>query len=314
MFRRKNPGRPGWFLLLCAALLLLLLAGAQGYVSWAAQFQFIDAAKHTHLPSVLEALGLDTGAVIFALLGLAHARMGRNSPIERTMNLACAGGSLTMNLLGADLGSPRSVAVFVLPAVLYSACSDRLIATAGHVSGVPEKSMWRWVGVSALYGVRAVLALPSTFLGLRRKVLELAPLPEPGKAVPSGTGVPEIESAPVNVPGDERVPDEPRTPAPRKPIEDVLADAEREFAADLGTGTVPGIRAIRGALNVGQSRAEKVQAHLSGLVESVPAPELADPDATVQFRAITDAPGQPTAPRAYQDLPTHDMPRTPVAR
>jgi hypothetical protein len=95
----------------------------------------------------------------------------------------------------------------------------------------------------------------------------------------------------VNVPGDERVQDEPRTPAPRKPIEDVLADAEREFAADLGTGTVPGIRAIRGTLNVGQSRAEKVQAHLSGLVESVPAPELADPDASAEeaMRHAADA-------------------------
>ena len=71
---------------------------------------------------MLEALGLDTGAVIFALLGLAHARMGRPARIERALNIACALGSMTMNLLSADLGSPRSVAVYVLPAVLYAAC------------------------------------------------------------------------------------------------------------------------------------------------------------------------------------------------
>ena len=56
----------------------------------------------------------------------AHARMGRPARIERTLNLACAFGSMTMNLLGADLASPRSVAVYVLPALLYAACSDRL--------------------------------------------------------------------------------------------------------------------------------------------------------------------------------------------
>ena len=65
--RRKR--QPGTILLCCAALLLLGLAAAQGYVSWRAQYGYIFAAKHEHLPSVLEALGLDTGAVIFAFGG-----------------------------------------------------------------------------------------------------------------------------------------------------------------------------------------------------------------------------------------------------
>ena len=180
-----NPYRerqPGTVLLCCAALLLLGLAVAQGYVSWRAQFSFIDAAKHARLPSALEALGLDTGAVIFALLGLAHARMGRPARIERTLNIACALGSMTMNLLSADLGSPRSVAVYVLPAVLYAACSDRLIATAAHAAGVRETSLWRFAGTGLLYGLRAVVAFPSTTMGLRRRLLEATPLP--GKPAP----------------------------------------------------------------------------------------------------------------------------------
>ena len=45
-------------------------------MSWRAQFMFVDKAKHAPLASGLEALGLDMAAVIFALLGLAHARMG----------------------------------------------------------------------------------------------------------------------------------------------------------------------------------------------------------------------------------------------
>jgi hypothetical protein len=177
-----NPYRqrqPGAILLCCAALLLLGLAAAQGYVSWRAQYGFVFAAKREHWPSVLEALGLDTGAVIFALLGLAHARMGRPARIERTLNIACALGSMTMNLLSADLGSPRSVAVYVLPAVLYAACSDRLIATAAHAAGVQETSLWRWFGTGLLYGLRALVAFPSTAAGLRRWLLQATPLPEP---------------------------------------------------------------------------------------------------------------------------------------
>jgi hypothetical protein len=175
-----NPCRqrqPGAVLLILAALLLLGLAAAQGYVSWRAQFSFIDAAKHARVPSALEALGLDTGAVIFALLGLAHARMGHPARIERTLNIACAMGSMVMNLLSADLGSPRSVAVYVLPAVLYAACSDRLIATAAHAAGVQETSLWRFAGVGLLYGLRAVVAFPSTASGLRRALLQATPLP-----------------------------------------------------------------------------------------------------------------------------------------
>ena len=176
--RERRQRSPGTLLLLAAALLLLVLAVAQGYVSWRAQYGFIFAAKHTGLASALEALGLDTGAVIFALLGLAHARMGHPARIERTLNVACALGSGAMNVLAADLASPRSVAVYTLPAVLYACASDRLIATAGHAAGVPETSVWRWIGTGLLYLLRTALAAPSTLAGLRRWVLAAAPVPD----------------------------------------------------------------------------------------------------------------------------------------
>ena len=118
----------GWGLLTAASCLLLLLAAAQGYVSFRAQYAFVDHAKHARLPSMLEALGLDTGAVIFALLALSLARRGSRAAVERALNLACAVGSLTMNLLAANLASPRSVTVWVLPSALYALASDRLIA------------------------------------------------------------------------------------------------------------------------------------------------------------------------------------------
>jgi hypothetical protein len=173
-YRQRQPGA---ILLACASVLLLALAVAQGYVSWRAQYGFIFSVKGEPLPSALEALGLDAGAVIFALLGLAHARMGRPARIERALNAACALGSMTMNLLSADLGSPRSVVVYVLPALLYVACSDRLIATAAHAAGVQETGLWRGFGTGLLYGLRAVVAFPSTAGGLRRALLQATPLP-----------------------------------------------------------------------------------------------------------------------------------------
>jgi hypothetical protein len=180
--------QPGAVLLACAALLLLALAVAQGYVSWRAQYGFVFSVKREQLPSALEALGLDIGAVIFALLGLAHARMGRPARIERALNIACALGSMTMNLLAADLGSPRAVAVYVLPALLYAACSDRLIATAAHAAGVQDTGLWRFAGTVALYGLRALVAFPSTALGLRRWLLQATPLPGPAAAAAAGEG------------------------------------------------------------------------------------------------------------------------------
>jgi len=66
--------------------------------------------------------------VIFALLGIALARLESRAVVERMLVVACAAGSCVMNLLGADLGSPRSVAVYVMPPVLFAAMSDRLIS------------------------------------------------------------------------------------------------------------------------------------------------------------------------------------------
>lgn len=43
------------------------------------------------------------------------------------------------------------------------------------------------------------------------------------------------------------------------------ATAEQLFSADLGAGRVPGIRAIRAGLHVGQDRARRVQSHLRGV-------------------------------------------------
>lgn len=175
--RMRDKVKGGSVLLWAAAVLLLGLAAAQGYVSWRAQFGFADAVRHDVLASRLEAAGLDCAAVIFALLGLAHARMGHSAKIERMLNAACAAGSMTMNVLAANLGSPRSVAVYVLPPLLYIAGSDRLIAVAGSAAGVPQPSVWQNISGAVPYAARFVLAPVSTATGLRRWLLNVTPLP-----------------------------------------------------------------------------------------------------------------------------------------
>ena len=114
----------GTLLLAGASVLLAVEAAAMGVVSWHAQYAFVYAAKHQHTASALEALGLDAGAVIFAFLALALARLRRRAVIERVLVVVCAAGSCGMNLLAANLGSPRSVAVYVMPPVLFAATTD----------------------------------------------------------------------------------------------------------------------------------------------------------------------------------------------
>ncbi len=174
----------GGVLLAAASVLLAGLAVTQGYVSWHQQFIFDLTAKPGQpTASALEAIGLDSAAVIFAILGIALARLGRPARIERVLVAACSLGSMLMNLLGADLASPRSVAVYVMPPVLFAAGADRLIAVVrrsalGPVADDEERrSAWRVVGVVVLYALRFVLAPPSTAVGVRRVILAAATLP-----------------------------------------------------------------------------------------------------------------------------------------
>jgi hypothetical protein len=171
-------------LLTTASCLLLPLAAAQGYVSFRAQYTFVDHTKHARLPSMLEALGLDSGTVIFALLALSLARRGQRGTVERVLNVTCAFGSTTMNLLAANLNSPRSITVWVLPSALYALASDRLIAVVRRwvQSSNPEAriedngSPWRTFGGLALWLVRLLLDAPGTVAGFRRWVLATAPV------------------------------------------------------------------------------------------------------------------------------------------
>jgi hypothetical protein len=104
--------------------------------------------------------------------------------VERALNVGCALGSLTMNLLAADLTSPRSVTVWVLPSALYALASDRLIAVVRQWVRASERgdwsaeggSAWRALGGLTLWVLRLVFDMRGTVAGFRRWVLAEAPV------------------------------------------------------------------------------------------------------------------------------------------
>ncbi|KAB2380651.1 hypothetical protein [Actinomadura montaniterrae] len=216
--RAEHTDRAGGWLLAVASVLLLILAAAQGYVSYRAQYSFVHAQKHEHAASMLEALGLDAAAVIFALLALAQARLGRPAVAERALNLACVLGSLFMNALSADPGSAKSVAAWVLPAALYAAASDRLIAVvrqralAGR-DGAEDGSPLAAARGLALWALRFGMAPWSTVREFRTWVLDEAPV-APGRRALSPR--PEL----------------PALPAPRDTGRDSTGDAGRDGEGD----------------------------------------------------------------------------------
>ena len=106
---------------------------------------------------------------------------------DRVSVVAAAG----QNYAAADVSSPRSVAAYVVPSLFLALVVDRVVAVVRrHVLGAEERSVWstagrasafaaRGLGLVLLYALRFVLAPPSTGAGLRRVVLNAAPVPAP---------------------------------------------------------------------------------------------------------------------------------------
>lgn len=81
----------------------------------------------------------------------------------------------------------------------------------------------------------------------------------------SGAVSPVREAVPVDeIPASDPVSAPPVIDDPKQ------RQAAERFAEDLANGTVPGIRRIRGELNVGQPRARRIQQHLTALAHTSP--------------------------------------------
>src|SRR5260370_15143629 len=189
--------RPGRRLIGTGAVLLILLGAGLLAVSFAAQYEYILHERHQHIASLIEAGALDVGLIIFSLLALGLAMAGLPAKVERAAVLACAIGSAVMNYAAADVTSPRSVLAYCMPPVFLAFVGDRVVRTIQrHVLGMRDgQSPWavlaaaaarilRFLALVTLYGLRFVLAAPSTCSGLRRAILAATPLPGGAEVAP----------------------------------------------------------------------------------------------------------------------------------
>ena len=184
--------RPGARLIWASTFGLAVLALATFYVSFRAQFTFMFSVKHQDLPALIEALIADVAMVICSLLALGMACAGQSAKVARLLVVVFAALSAGMNYLAADVSSFRSVAVYVMPPVVFAVCTDQTVAVIRrHGLGIAEDSAWavlgrlvlavvRLAGMILLYGLRFILAPAETAKGLRRMVLD-------GGAAPGGT-------------------------------------------------------------------------------------------------------------------------------
>jgi hypothetical protein len=187
---------------------LAVLAAAAAVVSWDAQYVMVRQARHVPAIAALEAGIPDTGALIFAALGIALALHGRRALRPRTLNVACVGLSVTMNAIAAGPGW-RDTAIWVMPAAVYALASDTLIGVVRawalarmHATGQAlegeETTPLAVAGAAALWLLRLTLAPASTLAGFRRWTVEECPV-APGRKAPA----PQPEP-PVVVPATER--------------------------------------------------------------------------------------------------------------
>ena len=180
--------RPGARLIWSSFLGLAALAAAAFYVSFRAQFAFMFGVKHQDIPALVEAVIPDAGMVICSLLALGMACAGQSARVARLLVVVFAGLSAGMNYLAADVTSFRSVAVYVMPPAAFAVCTDVAVSVVRrHGMGIREDSAWamlgravlaaaRLAGVILLYSLRFILAPAETAKGLRRMVLDAAPL------------------------------------------------------------------------------------------------------------------------------------------
>ena len=183
--RRDRSGKPGAGMIAVATGLLFLLGAGLLAVSLAAQYSYLYRQRHQSTTSLVEALALDVGMLIFSLLALGLARSGKQAKVERILIMVCAAGSAAMNFAAANDASPRSILAYTMPPVFLAIVADRVISVVRrHFLGEKEaSSAWAATGTVALYMLRFALAAPSTAKGARRYLLLLTPLPEPPKAI-----------------------------------------------------------------------------------------------------------------------------------
>jgi hypothetical protein len=188
--KTRRPRRPGRWLVWASVALLGALAAVAFYVSYAAQFGFVWQIKRLRAPAAAEALIPDAGMLICALLALAMAVQGRSARTARVAVVCFAALSAVMNYEAANSTSIHAITVYVMPAVAFAVCTDLVVSVVRRFYyGLEDQaSPWAALGHAALavlrvalvvglYTLRLTLDHAETWRGLRRIVLNAAPLP-----------------------------------------------------------------------------------------------------------------------------------------
>ena len=190
---------PGSMVIMAMTWLLVVLDAGLLYVSFAAQYKFVFTEKGQRVPSAIEAGMLDVGMVLLSGLGIGLALAGKPSKSVRFLIMVCAAASAGMNFADADPGSWKSVAAYVAVPVFLAVITDRVIAVIRqHVLPLDAESAWLPLGrfllagckvcaLVLLYLLRMTLAPAQTLTGLRRMVLDAAPVP----------GITEVKAEPA---------------------------------------------------------------------------------------------------------------------
>ena len=207
--RLAGTGRtPGSVVIMAMTWLLVVLDAGLLYVSFAAQYRFVFAEKGQRVPSAIEAGMLDVGMVLLSGLGIGLALAGKPSKSVRFLIMVCAAASAGMNFADADPGSWKSVAAYVAVPVFLAVITDRVIAVIRqHVLPLDAESAWLPLGrfllagcracaLFLLYLLRVTLAPGQTLKGLRRMVLDAAPVP--GITVPAEPAPGDLVPCPVH--------------------------------------------------------------------------------------------------------------------
>jgi len=195
--RQREPGerRPGSRLIAVAAWLLVLAMAAILFVTYAAQYVYVDDARHQHLAARIEAGIPDVLLVIFSLLAIGLGRGGLSSAVERGAVLAWGGVSAVMNYAAADVTSPRSVLAYVMPSIAFAFTVDRVASVyRRHYLGEKDgRSPWviagraiakvtRGAAMAVLYVLRFFIDRRGTWAGVRQAIINATPLPAPAPA------------------------------------------------------------------------------------------------------------------------------------
>jgi len=148
------------------------------------------------------------------------------------------------------------------------------VSVAGNVGHVTGHSLTN--RATAACPPLAAAAALAVGLGVLKRVVQVHQQNAPGTRPGRAPG-PRAESASAlngrAHPARTRRASRPRTRARTRSAPVTADDAEREFMADLASGTVPSLRSIRARLHVGQDRARALQEHLAQLAPASTAPD-----------------------------------------